>query len=767
MNFLAPGFAALAVLGVLPVLIHLHGRRRAKVRPLPTLMILLTSHRRVAQRTRMRHLLLLLFRVLVMIALPLVLAKPFMETKSDLPAQVSAAQSAVLLLDDSLSMNYQPEEAGRLGGSGTLLARAKRQAARLVEALPPGAEAALVLGSRGTAAPVPELTGDRARLFSAISAVQPSYRATDLHAALKRAAQILQTVRRSQRRIYLFTDAAAHAIDTTLAAPADTEVSVIDVTDGKPLSNRAIVETHSDPAPSLGSRAVRITAEVANFGDMPIKELPVTLMVDGKPVAKGLVDVPARGHAVKRFVHILQPPAAAEFAPLVPTPATSAAGTATGGSGSLEPTPSAATSGGQTGLHHISVALQGDDLKDDDERHLRVEVQRHLRVLVLDGDPRTLRRDDEAFYLEMALRPGDRDDAPFAVTTQPLDEGVAALADFDAVFLCNAKASEVGRKGLDKALRQYVLNGGGLFITVGDNTDSESYNTTLHELLPQALAVVKTTGPLRRAGQAAEAAVPGESESALTGPGEHLGRMDRRHPLLLPFSSGRATESLLEARFGRYMLLRPTPRSTGDSGGVILSFESGAPALIERQIGRGRVLLFTSTIDRDWNNLPIQPAFLPLLQQTVRYLSHAPLRDLEQPTVIGQPRDIRLQTGDTRVEVSLPSGKKRLFERLGGRQVLAFTDTIEPGFYRVAAAGDSGVLRPRPAEFFVVNVEPSEGDLQQAPPPRLAALQRPLNHDGAGSEGGNAPKRQVELWHYLGALLLALLVGEALLLRQK
>ncbi|HRI52619.1 MAG TPA: hypothetical protein PLW65_20790, partial [Pseudomonadota bacterium] len=309
--------------------------------------------------------------------------------------------------------------------------------------------------------------------------------------------------------------------------------------------------------------------------------------------------------------------------------------------------------------------------------------------------------------------------------------------------------------------------GGGLFITLGDNTEVDAFNTTLHELLPQALAVVKTTGPLRRAGQAAEAAVPGESESALTGPGEHLGRMDRRHPLLLPFSSGRASESLLEARFGRYMLLRPTPRSTGDSGGVILSYESGAPALIERQLGRGRVLLFTSTIDRDWNNLPIQPAFLPLLQQTVRYLSHAPLRDSEPATTIGQPRDIRLQTGDTRVEISLPSGKKRLFERLGGRQVLTFTDTIEPGFYRVAAAGDSGVLRPRPAEFFVVNIEPSEADLQPPPPSRLVALQRTLSDSGAGTEGSGAPKRQVELWHYLGALLLGLILGEALLLRQK
>ena len=114
MNFLAPVFAGLTFLGILPVLIHLHGRRRAKVRPLPTLMILLASHRRVAQRTKLRQLLLLLVRVLVMVAIPLCLAKPFIETASDLPAQVSAAQSAVLLLDDSLSMNYQPEHFDRI-----------------------------------------------------------------------------------------------------------------------------------------------------------------------------------------------------------------------------------------------------------------------------------------------------------------------------------------------------------------------------------------------------------------------------------------------------------------------------------------------------------------------------------------------------------------------------------------------------------------------------------------------------------------------------
>jgi hypothetical protein len=154
------------------------------------------------------------------------------------------------------------------------------------------------------------------------------------------------------------------------------------------------------------------------------------------------------------------------------------------------------------------------------------------------------------------------------------------------------------------------------------------------------------------------------------------------------------------------------------------------------------------------------------MQQIVRHLSRAPLQKAETETLIGQTRDIKLQTGDTRVEVTLPSGKTRLFERLQGRKLLSFGETREPGFYRVATAGETGVLKPRPSEHFVVNIDPIESDLQLAPASRLAALQRPLITQEA-SAGGKNPRRRVELWHALGWVLLVILLGEALLLRQK
>ena len=100
MSFLSPAFALLMAAALIPIAIHLTGRSRAQVRPFAAMHFLRAAHRRVAPRTRLRQLLLMLLRAAVMAAVPLILAKPFIETVSDLPAQVSGAQSAVLVLED-------------------------------------------------------------------------------------------------------------------------------------------------------------------------------------------------------------------------------------------------------------------------------------------------------------------------------------------------------------------------------------------------------------------------------------------------------------------------------------------------------------------------------------------------------------------------------------------------------------------------------------------------------------------------------------------
>ena len=113
-----------------------------------------------------------------------------------------------------------------------------------------------------------------------------------------------------------------------------------------------------------------------------------------------------------------------------------------------------------------------------------------------------------------------------------------------------------------------------------------------------------------------------------------------------------------------------------------------------------------------------------------------------------------------------PSGRQRTFDRdkVIGRKALAFDATDEPGIYRVAVGGRDGVMRPRRDATFVVNVDAAESDLT---PHRSGAPAGSSPPAAAPRSPPPSPKRRVELWHTLGAALLFLLLGEALLLRRK
>ena len=49
---------------------------------------------------------------------------------------------------------------------------------------------------------------------------------------------------------------------------------------------------------------------------------------------------------------------------------------------------------------------------------------------------------------------------------------------------------------------------------------------------------------------------------------------------------------------------------------VLARFDDGAPALLERRVGSGRVLLWTSSLDLAWNDLPLKPVFLPFVHRS-------------------------------------------------------------------------------------------------------------------------------------------------------
>ena len=247
MHFLAPSLLLGLVAAVLPYLIHRIGKRRALPVRFAAMQLLLRSERRVHARRRLREILLLVARTAVAASLPFIFARPFTERTSDLPVVAFDAQAAVLILDDSASMQ-------RRAGVGTYFARAKARALALARQLPSDSELAFLLASAASAPRIGELEADRARVVEAIEAVTCSARSADFTSAMRQAGQLLAGSSRTHRRIYLFTDMQATGWEDGpgLPAGAGPEVIVDDATAGAALPNRAIVDARVEPSAEAG-----------------------------------------------------------------------------------------------------------------------------------------------------------------------------------------------------------------------------------------------------------------------------------------------------------------------------------------------------------------------------------------------------------------------------------------------------------------------------------------------------------------------------------
>jgi len=712
-GFLAPlmliGVAALAV----PIAIHLIGRQRARVVKFAALDFLLGTKRRTARRFRLRERLLLLVRAIACAAVAIALAKPYTSCARKGPQVTRGPQAAVLVIDDSFATGY-------LVDGQPWLKRATDEARRILRQLGPEAEVAIVRASEAADHPS-ELTRDHLRLRDQLLALEPTARPADTARALARAAQLLSASSHSRRTVFLLSLLAKSGLRPG-DPPWGKDGPALEVLELRPstMANLAVASLRVDAQPGAGSRAVAFDAEIANHGDVAVK-VELALSIAERVVARGTIDLAARDRRTKRFLAALPPG----------TRATDA-----------------------------SVAITGpaDALAIDDRRWVRASLRDRVRVLLVDGDPRTVRHDDELFYVEAALRPGDREDSGTQVRTitaeelagiEPRMRGKAGapgpanidLGEFDVVVLANVAALPPERVAV---LAGWVRGGGGILIAPGDRFDAGAYDRTMLPLLPQSLRdPIDTTW----------GATPQDRDSRAL----RLVKWEADHPIFAPFS--KTAPELADAKFYQIALLGPTTDTTDRK--VLARFTNGAAALVEASIGSGRSLLFTSTLDRDWNDLPIHPGFLPFMQGAIRHLARKHVAGASPDHVVGS--SVAIPTPDLKkLEVRGPDGIGAIYEgdRIVGRTSVRYSRTASPGVYRVIGTDATGSTRERDELAFVVNLDPRGSDLAPAPATALPA-------SGTGGGGGpvDAPRR-VELWHGLAAALLLLLLIEALLVQR-
>ncbi|MBF5041885.1 VWA domain-containing protein [Aggregicoccus sp. 17bor-14] len=679
MSFAQPWMLLGMAAALIPLLVHLFDRRRPRPHPFGPLSFVLRSQKRTASRLKLKRLILYTLRTLILLLIPLALARPQCASEAVAAQSARGPAATVVVLDASLSMRYRD-------GGRSLFERAQDEARDAFADLRAEEPATVLVCTDAPQAPH-ALGFDRGRMRGELDEAKPTYAPADLSRCLELAARALEDSPVAGKRLVVVSDFTQGSL--RLESPAPTvkapdgrsvrpEVVLRDAAGGKALSNHALVDLKVEPALQAGPRAYQFTFTVKNYSTEAVKDLAATVRTGETVLAKGFVDVAAGGTAQKALT--------VRFA--------------------------------QGGVIAGEVTLAPDALAEDDKRGFVLPVPRALKALVVNGAPNATRYRDEAFFVEAALSaPG----SPVQASVRDAEAGLREdFGQYDVVLLLNVPAPDAD---VAQRLGAFVEAGGGLFLSMGDRVETEAYNARLKALLPRPLRLVRT---------AAE-----RDDTDADRKAAKLARVAVEHPLFSPFA-GAAGEGLLSARFYRYVLLEAQGPGASE---VLATYEDGAPALAVARRGKGRVALFTSTVDRDWSDFAIRTSFLPLMQRMSAYLAGALEERQEQRVRVGENVSVRPEGSERLTAVRAPDGRELALQAQGDGSFSA-GPLAEPGVHQVLEAAG----KPVPALAFAVALDPAESDLTRIPQESLTAY---FGEETVKAANGDAQKPEVPVWTWL------------------
>jgi uncharacterized protein (DUF58 family) len=583
--FLHVGLLGFLALGSIPIIIHLLHRRKFRTVMWAAMEFLLSSSKETARRMKIMQLLLLLTRIAVILFIVAALARPLL-TGAFFAGFLGQSRSAsTIILDNSYSMDLQQ-------GNATALEAAREAAGAIASTLRRGDSLALMtLGPRPSF--VIESATDPEFITRQVLATPLSHGGTDVVGALTECLERMKESPQSHREIFLVTDGRR-------------EGWRVEDTAGWERVNKLIEQC--DPKPKL------FVIDVSAPGARENAFIESVRLPSAPPVVGG-------GYAVECTVRARDPEAAAPVVTLYLDDEEREAGRVKGSD--FKDGVSTAKfifRPKEPGWHWGKVVIGPDALAPDNTRYFVYEVREALRVLCLDGSPSSRPLEGGMDFLRIALAPeklrsgpspGETpgSEEPLGFTANIIAPAVAPLSkfwefdmgDYAAVLITDAPAFS---ERVAASLRSYVYSGGGLVVFLGERVRPDEYASLAdpasgRPFLPARVTGFKGTAVELDAAEAPEAV--------------RLAEFDFNHPVIKQFEDAKDGD-LTAASFYRYAAV--SVDEDDPDVHVLMRFDNGDPYLVERRFGRGVVLLFTSSADLTWSNLPLKPVFLPLMHRT-------------------------------------------------------------------------------------------------------------------------------------------------------
>lgn len=735
-DFLNP-MMLLGLLGIsLPILVHLLSRKRYDIIQWGAMQFLELGQR-TRRRIRLEGWLLLAIRMLLIALITFALARPWISGGFLSKFISTQSRDIVFVIDGSYSMGWE-------GEATTPHAAAIQWVHRFMEELNPG-DTISIIDARNqprliTESPTQQFEAVREKL----NQLPPPSGSSNLANSISKAIQTLGKTSNLEREIIVLTDDQAFGwtpqdailweqVDDLLqqsAVPIDLWATNVAGEKNQGLqSNLRVDQLTASREVCVKNLPVKISTTIRYDGPEPTRICPVYFEVDGQRIKEKTQSVKIENHGE----------AAVEFQYRFD----------------------------KEGTHVISIVLDPDQLPGDDRSDVALHVTSALPVLLVDGTPHFDSTRSEVFFANLALMaPANR--TPWIQTTiiEKAQLTPDILKNQAVVILANVDTFTEVQAG---ALIDFVNHeGGGVLIALGDQINAEQYQKLLFH--PKGLMPLELKAIESNRGADFGNLIQIKSDSLQT-------------PWLTRFR-GAYANGMTSARFNHWWdvaltdQIKPPQDDQTDKADVkppstpveIAELTNDKPLMLFMDHQRGRVLLMTSSLDADWNNLPAKPDYVPFLHEAVFELSSGRVfRNIntDEPIVVPVPDNTTIDQFNFIDPNDQPA--TGTIEQSANGASFHCQNTSLPGVY---------ALNPKPgmeteliADRFVVNFDRSESDLT----PLSEEQQKTLTDENHLTffktldelkQAMFSDVSETEFWRILLLIFLLLMVGEMFLTRR-
>ena len=327
------------------------------------------------------------------------------------------------------------------------------------------------------------------------------------------------------------------------------------------------------------------------------------------------------------------------------------------------------------------VELSEDDLKEDNKRYFVIPKREAMDVLVISDTPQRIARLDPAFYITRALNPSENG-MIIPEVRKSSEASSMALKRFDAIILADTQPIP---EETASALSHFLDTGGGILCFLSPATEKD----TLKKIVP------------RKDIEIGEVMDKGENSWF------SLVDILKSHPGISPLFSATPKINLSRPRFFRFKRFETLPKSAQ----ILARFTNGDPALVEIKVGKGRLVIFPTTANPEWNDFAWQVSFLPFLHSMAHYISRKNPINLEWKT----ETEIEIvykknEKAPLLAELIVSGNKKQIkIEEKNKLVKLKIGRIKKPGIVTLSFLTKKGKK-----DFLVpINIDPMEGDLER------------------------------------------------------